>query len=142
MAPSPQAIAHRRSVAIDFDGVIHSYGQGYGDGTAKGEPVAGAFDAIVELLQVMHVFILSCRPPEVIAAWLEKHQAPFAFQVIEETPKLRKHPFWDADNIVGITQVKLGAAYYIDDRAVRFDESKEKEWSDTLRFIWERELES
>lgn len=138
-SPSPRARAHARSVAIDFDGVIHSYGQGYGDGTAKGEPVEGAFEAINELLEVMHVFILSCRPPELIAAWLEKHNAPFAYQVIEETPELRKNPFWDEDRIVGITQVKLGAAYYIDDRAVRFDEGKPGEWRDTLSFIWNNE---
>lgn len=127
--------------AIDFDGVIHSYGE-FGDGTVKGDPIEGAFQSIVELLEVMHVCIFSCRPPELIAAWLEKHNAPFAYQVIEETEEFRKKMKWDEDMIVGITQVKVIAKYYIDDRGIRFDESKPGEWRDTLKFIFENERDS
>lgn len=122
----------RYAIAIDFDGVIHQYDKGYQDGTLYGDPKLGAFDAIKQLLEKYNVFILSTRTPGHIAAWLLKHDAPFEFDIIpdiDETPEIASYPFYDRQGVVGITQRKLAAIRYVDDRAVEFDARNGDEWS-------------
>lgn len=105
-----------KTVAIDFDGVIHQYSKGWQDGTCYDIPVMDAFDSIRQLQDEGYsVFILSTRKAESIYDWLQKHKAPFAFGVMSEEAQ-----FWNVKGIVGITNKKLPAHVYIDDRAILF----------------------
>ena len=129
-----------KTIAIDFDGVIHKYSKGWQDGSIYDEPVEGAFEAIQHYMKNDYaVFIFSTRNPRQIKKWLDdklwfwdsmnvgtaeflKHHDPdkhyifgFDCQVI---PFWKK--FWNKKGVVGITKRKLPAIAYIDDRAVRF----------------------
>ena len=50
-----------RTVAVDFDGVIHKYSKGWHDGTCYDEPMEGAEDFLHDLMRNPNysVFILS-----------------------------------------------------------------------------------
>lgn len=40
-----------RTIAVDFDGVIHKYSKGWQNGSIYDEPVEGAKEALLELLE-------------------------------------------------------------------------------------------
>ena len=112
------------TIALDFDGVIHSYHKGWQKGEIYGYPIDGALESIHTLLRQGHsVVIISTRSPFQIRNWLDMLNAapapeiiPFEYQVI---PFWKK--FWNKKNVVGITRRKIVANIYIDDRAERFD---------------------
>jgi histidinol phosphatase-like enzyme len=72
-----------KTIAIDFDGVIHSFELGYHDGTIYGSPIEGSIDAIKKLSKKYHIVIYTAkakkdRPlingktgPELIWEWLK-----------------------------------------------------------------------
>lgn len=104
----------RATIAVDFDGVIHRYSKGWHDGTAYDEPMDGAEQALKSLMTRYNVFILSTRQPEQIQDWMARHmQIPT--QIITGDK-----PFWNVGGVIGITNRKLAAIAYIDDRAVQF----------------------
>lgn len=113
----------KKTIAIDFDGVIHAYSHGWADGTIYDLPVSGAFDTIEHLLiRGYAVFIHSARPPRAIKRWLEKFtqfddRYPFTIPV-KIVPWWYK--FWDKAHVLGVTNRKMAAAIYIDDRAYFF----------------------
>ena len=107
------------NLAIDFDGVIHSFDKGYHDGTCYGKPIEGTKEAL-ELLSKKYTLIIftakvkSDRPlvngktgMELVEEWLEKYG-------------LSKY-------ISKITCEKPRAQYYIDDKAIEF-----VSWNETL----------
>lgn len=100
-------------VGIDFDGVIHSNNLGYHDGTLYGSPLPGSIESLRKLSQKYTIIIYTCkarkdRPlingktgSELVWEWLRKYEI---------------------DNIVKlVTSEKPRAAFYIDDKAYRFD---------------------
>ena len=101
-----------RNLAIDFDGVIHTFDKGWHDGTCYGAPIEGALEAIKTLSYKYNliVFTAKVRPDrplvdgktgqELVEEWLEKYN-------------IRKY-------IDEITYEKPRAQYYIDDKAIRF----------------------
>ena len=97
-------------VAIDFDGVIHSYTSGFhGFENVKDPPVEGAISTLKHYVENLKVAILSTRAscPEGIDAikfWLLKNG------MTEE----------EVERIV-ITNSKIHANLYVDDRAWHFD---------------------
>lgn len=102
-----------RTIAIDFDGVIHWYRKGWHDGTIYDDPIPGAIDAIRALMQHYAVFIHTARDAVDVAKWLvEKGQ----FHVSTGWDG----KFWNKQGILLVTNRKLPAIMYIDDRAVRF----------------------
>jgi len=112
---------HRRppTIAIDFDGVIHRYSKGWQDGSCYDEPMPGALDFIRDVMgQGNPVFILSTRDPWQIARWLGDHGFQLPVEIIPCTSA--RSPFWNTVGILGITQRKLAAEVYIDDRAYRY----------------------
>jgi len=127
-----------KTIAIDFDGVIHRYSKGYQDGSIYDEPVEGAFEAIQHYMRNDYtVFIFSTRSPRQIKRWLEK-QLPFDESIstmhaipVQIIPFWTK--FWNKKNVLGITKRKLPAMVYIDDRAIRF----KGKWSDMTTTILE-----
>ena len=130
----------RRTIAIDFDGVVHDYTEGWRDGVIYGYAVPGAIRSIIRLLQQGYDVVLfttrvnpglqdSEQQRSRIDDWLLK-------MVHEEIdPPLGSLPegFTSAPDIVSrvvVTCVKPPAIAYIDDRAIRFTN-----WPDTLKYF-------
>lgn len=127
----------QKTIAIDFDGVIHKYSKGWHDGSCYDEPVEGCFKAIKELMDLHYsVYILSTRSPRQIKRWLKQwayeseyvhvglggDPEDFCYPkygfTVERIPFYKK--FWNKYNVLGITRRKLPAIAYIDDRAIVF----------------------
>ena len=110
------------TLAIDFDGVIHNHNLGFHDGTIYGNPIPGAIEAIKKLSKKYNIIIFTCkanpkRPlingktgSELIWEWLEKYD-------------LKSY-------VKDITYDKINALYYIDDKAIRFEN-----WNNTLKYL-------
>jgi len=106
-----------KTIAIDFDGVIHKYSKGFqGLESAYDPPMAGARESIQDLIKKGYrLIIVSSRPVDVIKQWLKKEKMDHFFDDVTNT----KHP----------------ARYYIDDHAIRFEKGDPNAWSDTLKLI-------
>ena len=109
-----------KTIAVDFDGVIHAYSRGYLDGSIYDEPADGAIDALRELMEDYAVFIFTARDVLSVAAWLHER----GFRVVTENPT---EPVWKIQGILLVTQTKYVAEIYIDDRGLRFED-----WDQTL----------
>lgn len=66
------------------------------------------------------VFALSTRDPIKIWKHFEKIGMPFEYQIVKQESVVN-HKFWDKPGIVGITNMKLAADIYIDDKAYKYD---------------------
>ena len=99
----------RKTISIDFDGVIHKYSKGFqGVDNAYDPPMEGAIESIEKLYNEGYILkILSSRPKEVIYPWLEKYG-------------LSKY-------IKEVSNCKFPATVYIDDRGFLF-----KNWEQCL----------
>lgn len=61
-----------KTIAIDFDGVIHQYSKGWQNGEIYDEPVKGAFKTINDLMERgFSVIIFSTRSPSQIIEWIK-----------------------------------------------------------------------
>lgn len=116
------------NLAIDFDGVVHTFNKGYYDGTCYGEPLPGSLEAIKELSKKYKIIIFTAKVKE--NRPLVKGKT--GRQLVEEW--LIKYGI--RDYVSEITAEKPRALLYIDDNAYRFDN-----WIKTLEFInkWETE---
>ena len=111
-----------KNIAIDFDGVIHTFDKGYHDGTCYGEPIKGSLEAIRFLSKKYNVIIFTAKAKpsrplvngktgtELVREWLEKHNV---MKYVSE-----------------ITSEKPRSFIYIDDKGYRFTN-----WEDTCRFL-------
>lgn len=101
-----------RTIAIDFDGVIHSFELGYHDGTIYGTPIEGSIAAIKKLAQQYTIVIYTAKAKkdrplvngktgtELVWEWLKKYElAPFIKEITAEKPR---------------------CICYIDDKAIQF----------------------
>ena len=52
---------NKKTIALDFDGVIHDAYKGWGDGTCYGEPLPGALEAIKSLSQKYNIVIFTAK---------------------------------------------------------------------------------
>ena len=110
------------NLAIDFDGVIHTFDKGFFDGTCYGDPIAGSLDAIKELSKTFKIIIFTAKAKpdrplinsktkiELVREWLQKYDV---LQYVHD-----------------ITSEKPRAILYIDDNGYRFEN-----WNDTLQFV-------
>jgi hypothetical protein len=105
------------TIAVDFDGVIHDYYLGWFNKHIYGPPMPGALEGLKRLMKIYAVFIFTSRDPDQVAEWLTKQ----GFEVTTETPET----FWSEQGRLLVTQRKLAAVAYIDDRAHKFTT-----WSD------------
>lgn len=100
------------TIAIDFDGVIHSFELGYHDGTIYGSPIEGSIDAIKRIASKYTIVIYTAKAKtdrplvddktgiELVWEWLRKYDlAQYVQEVTAEKPR---------------------CICYIDDKAVQF----------------------
>lgn len=98
-------------VAVDFDGVLHTYNH-WRDGTLYGAPIEGSVDAMWEIVNSgRRAAVFTARADtqeqyDAVVEWLDKHGYP----------------------PVPVTNTKPVAYVYLDDRAIRF----EGDWTDAL----------
>jgi hypothetical protein len=119
-----------KTIAIDFDGVIHKF-ESYGN--ILGYPIDGAFDCIRTLIQRHPIYILCARAWHSTSSplgglnymphWFEMHQLGIPTFVDTEYAQ----PWEDKTRIL-ITNRKLPATVYIDDRGLHF-----QDWPQTMR---------
>lgn len=110
MTPSEQSDNHAAernySIAVDFDGVIHSYTSPWVSADVIPDPpVPGAIDWLNEMVGKFKIIIFTTRGKtregqDAVALYLNKHGFVGGFVVTAEKPP---------------------ALIYLDDRAVRFD---------------------
>ena len=93
----------KKTIAIDFDGVIHKYSKGFrGLDNAYDPPMDGAVESIKQLYDEGYTLkILSSRPKEVIYPWLKKYGL--------------------SEYITEVSNHKFPATVYIDDRGFLFE---------------------
>ena len=110
---------YQKTIAVDFDGVIHAYSKGWHDGTIYDEPIEGAIESIERLLKRGYkVAIFTCRAEtiegaEAVANWIDNH---LTFKKPEYT--------------IHVTNIKPKAIAYIDDRGIRFTN-----WKDVMNYF-------
>ena len=100
----------KNRILVDFDGVIHKYSKRYKDGDIYDIPTEGAVQGINNLLEDGYeVVIFTARPnTKDIPKWLKRWGIP----------QLK------------ITDRKIAALAYIDDRGIRFTN-----WRDILNYF-------
>jgi len=92
----------RKTLAVDFDGVIHQYSKGFqGLDNAYDPPMDGAREVLQRLKDKGYVLkIMSSRPALVIEEWLEKYEMTDLFDKVSNS--------------------KFAATVYLDDRGFHF----------------------
>ncbi|MGW5477662.1 hypothetical protein [Streptomyces sp. NPDC004008] len=111
------------TIAVDFDGVIHTYDRGWADGTIYGDLTPDAMTAIETLMERDAVFIHTTRNARQVARWIER-TSQYHIDCTTHLPRTwygRRKPFWNTRGLLLVTDRKLPATVYIDDRAHRFD---------------------
>ena len=99
---------YRPTIAVDFDGVIHKYSNGWQDGEIYDEPMEGAFEKLLRLyLDGFNIVISTARTEiEPVKTWWNKwYHIKF--------PNSEMFP-------VEITNKKPIAIAYVDDRGITF----------------------
>ena len=116
-----------KNLAIDFDGVIHTFDKGWYDGTCYGEPIEGSLEAIKKLSESYTIIIFTAKAKpsrplvngktgtELVEEWLTKHNV---MQYVKE-----------------ITSEKPRSQIYIDDKGYHFEN-----WQDTLKHLEENNV--
>lgn len=115
----------RKPISIDFDGVIHAFSRGYVCCDIYDPPMPGAHEALKTLLRDYAVHILSARDAREVVKWCRKHFPDIQFALIPKSA----HD-WQTKDVVGVTNTKLPAIAYIDDRGVRFTN-----WTDIVKLF-------
>lgn len=129
-----------KTIAVDFDGVIHTYDRGWADGTIYGELVPGAGTALISLMCDYAVFVHTTRNPEQVARWIEDRTGHGIECTTHMSPLLpswwrwgKRHTFWKTKDVLLVTDRKLPALAYIDDRALHFTS-----WRQAMRELNDR----
>jgi uncharacterized protein (DUF488 family) len=106
-----------KRIMVDFDGVLSKYEYGWQDGKLVDEPIERGKESLQQFKDMgFEVVIFTTRAIkdnyiqiENLKKWLEKYDIPYDY----------------------ITGEKLPAEFYIDDRAIRF----ENNWNEVVEFV-------
>lgn len=115
--------------SVDFDKVIHAYSKGWHNGKIYDEELPGAFYALDRLMREDSAFVLTTRNPREVARWIER-MSSYTIDCTTKVPRTwygRRKPFWNKRGVLLVTNWKLAANIYIDDRGYHFEN-----WNDTL----------
>ena len=116
-----------RTLAVDFDGVLHDDHLGFHDGSCYGEPIQGSLASIQRLALTFRVVVFSAKA----RADRPLYNGLTGSDLIWDW--LRRHGF--ESSVSEVTSEKPRAELYIDDNGLRFEN-----WAETVAFI-ERELQ-
>lgn len=123
------------TVALDFDGVIHTYSQGWQRGRIYDPPMPGAIEAIREILDVEAVVVFTARTDlEAVCAWLRIYDIECVSQDEWDSERpAAEHgsAFWNDMGRILVTNRKPAARVYLDDRAVKF--TPERGWDGAMK---------
>ena len=106
----------KEAIAFDFDGVIHNLDDGWKNGKIYGDINDEVIKAIFELNKMkIPVFICSSRAPSQVVEWWNNQDYKLKAKVIDKDTF-----FFNDTDYIGVTQRKLPAQLYIDDRAFKY----------------------
>jgi hypothetical protein len=108
-----------KTVAVDFDGVIHVYSKGWHDGTIYDGLMPGATSGLLHLMQDYAVFIFTTRDCLQVAQWTQNMTGIPITILGRNDPD---YPFWNVRASILVTNLKYAAIGYIDDRAYKFSD--------------------
>jgi RNA polymerase subunit RPABC4/transcription elongation factor Spt4 len=121
------------TLALDFDGVIHRYSKGWHDGSIYDPPMPGAIDGVRCLMEYDACYVHTSRDPAQVVPWLQDNQLPATAdercRTCARVGRTAACPhchgtglltFWEHRGELLVTDRKLPALAYLDDRAVRF----------------------
>jgi len=106
-----------KTIAVDFDGVIHVYSKGWHDGTIYDGLMPGATSGLLHLMRDYAVFIFTTRDPLEVAQWTYK-MTGIPVTILGRHDK--HYPFWNGRDSILVTNLKYADVAYIDDRAYKF----------------------
>ena len=105
------------ALCFDFDGVIHKYSKGWQDGSIYDEYNTEIINFMCFMQKAgIPIFICSTREPLQIISWWNKQG--FWCEAISIG---KDEMFWNDTNLVGVTNRKLPAQLYIDDRGYKYE---------------------
>lgn len=105
------------TVALDFDGVIHAYSQGWCGGVIYDPPMVNASYAVKLILEREAAFVFTAREDlHAVVEWIEKE---LGVPAIADSPVTSRH-FWNKRGVLLVTNKKYPARAYLDDRGVTF----------------------
>ena len=123
-------IGTKNTIAIDFDGVIHKYSEGWKDGSIYDKPMAGVHSALMKLKTDYWVYIFTTRNVQEVVQWMNSKfwgNGEHGFSTIAMPEGTR---FWNGSE-VAVSNRKLPAEFYIDDRGIRF-----LNWEETIEKVY------
>ena len=111
-----------KTIALDFDGVIHNDIKGFHDGTIYGTPIEGTKDALIELSKSYKLVIYSCKSNPNRPLINNKTGTELIWEWFEQ---------WDMKQYISDVVInKPNALLYIDDRGLKFES-----WNQIMRQI-------
>lgn len=113
---------NKQAIAFDFDGVIHKMVDGWKNGEIYGDANTEVIQAIKDLNKMkIPVFICSSRAPNQIVEWWNNQEFNLKAKVVRNDTF-----FFNDTDYIGVTQRKLPAQLYIDDRAFKYTGENKK----------------
>ena len=111
-----------KTIAIDFDGVIHTYNKGWQGGAIYGAPCSGVKDAMKMLVDAGYrVVIMTTR----LCPRTQGKDIPLRLRMLEDW--LWQYGFRQLEHFHELSGTKILAVAYIDDNGIRHTN-----WGDTL----------
>ncbi len=111
-----------KTIALDFDGVIHNDTKGFHDGTIYGTPIEGTKDALIELSKSYKLVIYSCKSNPNRPLINNKTGTELIWEWLEQ---------WDMKQYISDVVInKPNALLYIDDKGLKFES-----WNQIMRQI-------